>query len=85
MQHGIGGNRTKALAIADSYADACFVVAAIDLPLHGITNTTSPLYQAANERTFNVDLVNNTDGRAARRRHRSTRPGTHLINVLERA
>jgi dienelactone hydrolase len=81
FQHGITGDRTNALLIADSYADACFVVAAIDLPLHGITNTTSPLYQAANERTFNVDLVNNTAG---------TPPGdgiidgsgTHFINVL---
>ena len=45
-----------------TFADACFVVAAIDLPLHGITNTTNPLYQAANERTFNVDLQNNTTG-----------------------
>lgn len=58
--HGLQGNRLQAVAIADSFADACFVVAAIDMPLHGITDTTNPLYQAANERTFNVDLVNNT-------------------------
>jgi dienelactone hydrolase len=54
IQHGITGNRTQALAMADSYADACFVVAAIDLPLHGIkpdynedgngVDNTSPLY-----------------------------------------
>jgi pimeloyl-ACP methyl ester carboxylesterase len=81
FQHGIGQDRTNALAIADGYAEKCFVVAAIDLPLHGITNAASPLYQAANERTFNVDLVNNTAG---------TPPGdgivdasgTHFINVL---
>jgi dienelactone hydrolase len=60
VQHGLQGDRTQALAIADGFADACFVVAAIDFPLHGITNTANPFYQAANERTFNVDLINNT-------------------------
>ena len=52
VQHGITGNRTQAIAMADSFADACVVVAAIDLPLHGLvpdqdgdtTDTTSPLY-----------------------------------------
>ena len=43
VQHGLGGNRLTAAAIADSFADACFVVAAIDMPLHGITDTTNPL------------------------------------------
>jgi hypothetical protein len=52
------------LAIADAFADGGFVVAAIDIPLHGITNTASPLYQQANERTFNLDLINNTTGAA---------------------
>jgi len=50
--------------VADGYADACFVVAAIDYPLHGVTNTANPFYQAASERTFNVDLINNTTGAA---------------------
>lgn len=59
VQHGLGGNRTQALAMADAFADACFIVAAIDLPLHGLTDTANPFYQAPNERTFNVDLVNN--------------------------
>lgn len=62
VQHGITGDRTQALAMADSFADACFVVAGIDFPLHGITNTANPFYQAANERTFNVDLINNATG-----------------------
>jgi dienelactone hydrolase len=62
VQHGLGGNRTQALAMADSFADACFIVASVDLPLHGITDTTNPFYQAPNERTFNVDLVNNATG-----------------------
>jgi len=60
VMHGLQGNRTQALAVADSYASRCYVVAAIDQALHGITETTDPLYQAANERTFNVDLINNT-------------------------
>lgn len=81
VQHGLGGNRTQALAMADSFADACFIVASIDLPLHGITDTTNPFYQAPNERTFNVDLVNNATG--------ATGPdglidasGTHAIPVI---
>ena len=86
FQHGIGRNRTDALAMADSFAEVCFIVASIDLPLHGVTSTnpaTDPIaafYQAGNERTFDVDLVNNTPG--------ATGPdgviddsGTHWINL----
>jgi len=62
FQHGITGNRTQAAAIAGAYASQGFVVAAIDIPLHGITDTTSPLYQAGAERTFDLDLVNNSTG-----------------------
>ena len=60
VMHGLKRNRTDAAYVADSYASKCYVVVAIDQALHGITDTTSPFYQAANERTFNVDLVNNT-------------------------
>ena len=69
-QHGLTRNRLDALQIADSFADANaqptvqgsqgYVVVAIDMPLHGITDPANPLYDAANERTFNLDLVNNT-------------------------
>ena len=38
FQHGLTGNRAQALAIAGAYAGQGFVVAAIDIPLHGITN-----------------------------------------------
>ena len=68
FQHGITRDRTDMLAIADAFADAGFVVVAIDQPLHGITPPTiaagaaNPLYQAANERTFNIDVLNNTTG-----------------------
>jgi hypothetical protein len=72
FQHGITGSRTNALGIADSYARACIAVAAIDLPLHGITDTTSPFYctpdkpqcLGATERTFDIDIMNNTTGAA---------------------
>ncbi|MCU0870350.1 MAG: hypothetical protein MUF30_12280, partial [Burkholderiales bacterium] len=95
FQHGITGDRSQMLAIADAFADAGFVVVAIDQPLHGLTSTTNPLYaRPANplyggtapagatsyERTFDLDLVNNTSG--------ATGPdgvvdpsGTHFINL----
>jgi pimeloyl-ACP methyl ester carboxylesterase len=77
FEHGITRNRTDMLAVADSFADSGFVVVAIDLPLHGLTDQTSPLYASgANplykslslpatgsiERTFDLDVVNNTTG-----------------------
>jgi alpha-beta hydrolase superfamily lysophospholipase len=80
FQHGLGGDRTQAVAIAAAFAQAGWVVAAVDAPYHGLTSTTNPLYQAANEQTFNLDLVNNTTG--------ATGPdsvidnsGTHVINL----
>ncbi len=77
MQHGLGGNRTDALRSQTAFADACFVVAAIDLPLHGITDTTNPFYQKDNERTFNVDLVEQHDRRAGRADGQIDPSGTH--------
>ncbi len=77
FEHGITRNRTDMLAVADSFADSGFVVVAIDLPLHGLTDPTSPLYaSAANplytglslpatgsiERTFDLDVMNNATG-----------------------
>jgi dienelactone hydrolase len=80
VQHGLTGNRFQAVAIADSFADACFVVAAIDMPLHGVTDTTNPFYQKDNERTFNVDLVNNTTG-APPADGKIDNSGQHWINL----
>jgi hypothetical protein len=74
FQHGLGGNRTQALAVFDAYTGPthCFVVVAIDLPLHGITDPTSPFFHnqlfantpaaalMTGERTFDLDLENNT-------------------------
>ena len=41
VQHGITGNRSQALAMADAFADQCFIVVSMDLPLHGITATSA--------------------------------------------
>jgi hypothetical protein len=66
FQHGITLNRTVMFAIADAFAQAGFAVVAIDLPLHGVTDTTSPFYQGPgspfgnNERHFNLDNVGAT-------------------------
>ena len=66
FQHGITLNRTVMLSMADSFAQAGFAVVAIDLPLHGITDTASPFYQGPNspfgnnERHFNLDNVGAT-------------------------
>ena len=78
FQHGITRSREDMLAVADSFADAGFAVVAIDLPLHGVTNTKDPLYaSAANplyaglglpanemsvERTFDLDVNTNSQG-----------------------
>lgn len=56
FQHGITGNRVQAAAIAGAYASQGFVVASIDLALHGITDPANPLYQAGAERTFDLDV-----------------------------
>jgi hypothetical protein len=88
MQHGITDNRSSALTMADAYADACFVMVAMDLPLHGIVDPTNPLYCTptkpqcigATERTFNVDLVNNTTGATGPDGQIDT-SGTHFINL----
>ncbi|MGB5133434.1 MAG: hypothetical protein WBO00_12490 [Steroidobacteraceae bacterium] len=80
FQHGLQGNRAQSAAIAAAYAAQGFVVAAIDIPLHGITDTTSPLYRGALERTFNLDLVNNTTG-APGSDGLIDPSGTHIINL----
>lgn len=67
-QHGITRNRTDALAISATMAAQGYAVISIDQPLHGV-GPDNPFYikntpfgQVANERTFDVDLVNNTTG-----------------------
>lgn len=77
--HGVTQNRTNLLAVADTMANAGFVVIGIDQPMHGITDTTSPLY--ASERTFDIDLVNNTTG-AAGPDGEIDSTGTHFYSPL---
>jgi hypothetical protein len=81
FQHGITRDRTDAFALAQAFASQGWVIASIDLPLHGITATAgNPFYQAANEQTFNLDLVNNTTGAAAADGVIDS-TGTHFINL----
>jgi pimeloyl-ACP methyl ester carboxylesterase len=66
FQHGVTSNRAAMLALADAFAQAGIAVIAIDLPLHGVTDTASPFYQGPdspfgnNERHFNMDNVGAT-------------------------
>lgn len=92
-QHGITRNRCDMLAISATAAAAGFAVVAIDQPLHGASPTDTadlcrPFYigatpfaqLGARERTFDVDLINNTtsapgpDGRV-------DPSGAHMINL----
>jgi pimeloyl-ACP methyl ester carboxylesterase len=88
FQHGITRSREDMLAVADSFAEAGFAVVAIDIPLHGVTDTKDPLYaSAANplyaglglptnqqsiERTFDLEL--NSPGTI-------DSSGSHFINL----
>ncbi len=57
FQHGITRNREDMLAMASGFGGSCNAVIAIDLPLHGVTNTTDPLYLKGFERTFDMDAT----------------------------
>ena len=63
LQHGITSNRTIMVTMADAFAQAGFAVAAIDLPLHGVTDVNNPFYNApgnpfgTTERHFGLDNV----------------------------
>ncbi len=80
FQHGITKDRTTMLAVADTLAAVGFSVVAIDMPLHGVDDSSSPFYQEGKERTFFLDLANNEtnapgpDGIA-------DLSGTHFINL----
>ncbi|MFK8078057.1 MAG: Ig-like domain-containing protein [Granulosicoccus sp.] len=84
FQHGITGNRTQMLAIADAMADAGRAVIAIDMPMHGLTDPANP-FHANNtdfnerERTFDIDVVGGApDGEI-------DGSGTHFYNLLNLA
>ena len=87
FQHGITRNRTDMLALADTMASIGHAVIAIDLPLHGITDTENQLYigktpfgAVASERTFNVDYTDNASG-APGADGMIDSSGAHFINL----
>ncbi len=73
FQHGITRSREDMIGVADGFAQQGVAVVAIDLPLHGVTNTSDPLYasavnpvyaglglpttQQSIERTFDLELI----------------------------
>jgi hypothetical protein len=80
FQHGITRDRSDAFALAQAFVAQGYVIVSVDLPLHGITSTASPLYQASNEQTFNLDLVVNASG-ASGPDGVIDSTGTHFINL----
>ena len=86
FQHGITRNREDMFAVADSFADAGFVVVATDLPLHGITNQSDPLY-ATGANPLYAGLGLPASGSIERTFDLSTVPGVidpsglHFINL----
>ncbi len=79
FQHGITSDRTAMMAIADALASAGFAAVAIDMPLHGLP-PSSPLHYPGIERTFDLDLVNNSSG-AAGPDGTADSSGQHYINL----
>ena len=86
FQHGITSDRTAALGIAGTMASQGFAVISIDLPLHGLPRSNpgsienTPFGAIANERTFEVDFINNSTGAAGP--DAVTDPsGAHFINL----
>jgi dienelactone hydrolase len=80
FQHGITGNRSQALALAPALSLAGFAVVSIDLPLHGLPPDSPLRIAGVDERTFDLDLVNNTTG-AAGPDGVTDSSGTHFINL----
>ena len=59
-QHGITRDRTDLFVYGETLAKACYAGIAIDLPLHGVTETNTtvnPFYKAGIERTFDLDMA----------------------------
>ncbi|HKZ74230.1 MAG TPA: hypothetical protein VJ011_09200 [Steroidobacteraceae bacterium] len=86
FQHGITRSRADLFGVAESFADAGFVVVGIDQPLHGITDPMNPLYArnpppatGSIERTFDLDLVR-ADGTAGADQVIDP-SGTHFIQL----
>jgi len=82
FQHGITRNREDMLAVASSLAVGgapalCTAVVAIDLPLHGVTDTSDPFYTKGFERTFDMDA----NGVAGASSGNIAASGTFFINL----
>ncbi len=84
--HGLGGNRSHMLAVADAAAAAGYAVVAMDFPLHGMAPEdplyigNTPFVDVANERTFEVDYIDNATG-APGRDGIIDPSGAHMINL----
>lgn len=96
FQHGISGNRSAMLFVAEALANAGFACVAIDLPLHGVTQgetlpdgTTLFLgYNQAGdvwERTFGIDLLTEGAEPAAVPDGIPDSSGAHFINLADLA
>lgn len=90
--HGLGRNRTDVFAVADTLAAGGFASVAIDFVLHGVTPQNpavgafyignTPFGAIANERTFDVDYVNNETGLPPADGIVDA-SGTHALNFVE--
>ena len=71
--HGLTRSRRDVLGAADGFAAAGYAVVAMDFPMHGVSPDATPEFASfwventpfapvANERTFDVDYINNTTG-----------------------
>ena len=92
FQHGLGDNRLDALKIAETLANAGFATVSIDLPLHGVTDTTDPFYRnqifsgtvnnglMVDEPTFDLDVEDNATG-ASGSDGQIDASGAHFLNM----
>lgn len=67
FQHGVTRQRTDLLALADRLGRAGFAAVAIDMPLHGVTDTGSLFHVGVmegqlRERSFGLDLLTESGG-----------------------
>jgi len=80
FQHPLWRNRTYLFSLADALSFEGYAAVAIDAPLHGVTDTTSPFYLKGLERTFDLDLINNDTG-AAGPDGKIDPTGSHFVNT----
>ncbi len=93
FQHGITGDRSNVLGIADALADAGRAVIAIDMPMHGVVDTSNPLNASSNplgptERTFGIDVLTvdaETGAQAPGADNEPDPSGAHFINLTNLA